>query len=322
MRARTPMQSAVERYLDERRRLGFELRIAGHQLLQFARYADARGHRGPLTLDLQLNWAREHGQRSAPISCARRLEIVRPFAAYYRQFEPQSTVPDGTPFGRAHRRLAPHIYTEQEIADLLAEAGRLAPSAGLRPTTYRTLFGLFAATGLRLSEALCLRDRDVDLSSGVLTVRQTKFKKSRCVPVHPTTVTALRNYHGARDGAVGRDPDRPFFVSPVGRALTTQTVHRVFAQLRTRLGWVARGGHPRPRIHDLRHTFAVRRVQLWHQHAQRGVTIDHGMLWLSTYLGHATISDTYWYLTGVPELLAIVGQTFERFAGGAEGADA
>lgn len=322
MRTRTSMQSAVERYLDERRRLGFDLRIAGHQLLQFARYADARGHRGPLTLDVQLDWAREHGQRKAAISCARRLEIIRPFATYYRQFEPQTAVPDGTTFGRAHRRLAPHIYTAQEIADLLAEAGRLAPSTGLRSATYRTLFGLYAATGLRLREALQLRDTDVGVSSGVLTVRQTKFKKSRCIPVHPSTVAALCDYRRARDCAVGRDPDRPLFISSVGRALTTQTVHRVFAQLRTRLGWVARGGHPQPRIHDLRHTFAVRRVQLWHQYPQRGVTIDHGMLWLSTYLGHATISDTYWYLTGVPELLAIVGKTFERFAGGAEVSDA
>lgn len=314
MSARATMQSAVQRYLDERRRLGFDLRIAGHQLMQFARYADARRHRGPLTLDLQLDWAREHGQRNAPISCARRLEIVRPFATYYRQFKPQTAVPDTTTLGRGHRRLAPHIYTEGEIADLLAAAGPLAPSTGL----YRTLFGLIAATGLRVSEALQLRDVDVDLSSGVLTVRQTKFKKSRCLPLHPSTVAALREYRRRRENAVGRDPDRPFFVSPLGRALPPQTVHRVFAQLRTRLGWVARGGHPRPRIHDLRHTFAVRRVQLWHQHAQRGVTIDHGILWLATYLGHATISHTYWYLTGVPELLAIVGNTFECFAGGAE----
>lgn len=311
MSASTTIQTAVQRYLDERRRLGFDLRIAGGQLMRFARYADTRGHRGPLTLNLQLDWAREHVRRTAPITWARRLEIVRPFAAYYRQFEPQTEVPGLTTFGRGHRRLAPHIYTEREIVDLLDEAGRLGPAGGLRPATYRALFGLIASTGLRLSEALHLREADVDLRSGALTVRQTKFNKSRRLPMHPSTVHAMRDYRHGRDRTVGRDPDRVFFVSPAGCALPSRTVHGVFAQLRDRLGWVARGGHPRPRIHDLRHAFAVHRVQLWHQ---SGVTMDHAMLLMCTYLGHAKVSDTYWYLTGTPELMAVVGMAFERFA--------
>ena len=276
-----PIQSAVEAYLEERRRLGFDLRIAGTQLMHFARYADARGHRGPLTLDLQLDWARAHG--TAPLTWARRLEIVRPFAMYYRQFEPETSVPDATTFGRGHRRLVPHIYTEQEIRDLLEEAGRLLPHQGLRPITYKTLFGLIAITGLRLSEALQLHDGDVDLRTGALTVRQTKFRKSRLLPIHPSTVEALDTYRRVRDKAVSRHPDLPFFVSRAGSPLPSRTVESVFAQLRTRLGWVARGGHPHPRIHDLRHTFAVRRMQLWEQ---SDVTIDHGAFWLSTYLGH------------------------------------
>lgn len=311
MSTNTTVQGAVERYLDERRRLGFELRIAGAQLMQFARYADARGHRGPLTLDLQLDWAREPGHGTGTITWARRLEVVRPFAKYYRQFEPHTAVPDLFTFGRAHRRLAPHIYTEREICDLLEEAGRLRPSGGLRPATYQTLFGLIAAAGLRLSEALKLRDADVDVHSGALTVRQTKFRKSRLLPLHPSTVKALGEYRRVRDRAVSRDPDLPFFVSRTGAPLPSRTVHSVFHQLRTRLGWVARGGHPHPRIHDLRHAFAVSRVQLWHQ---SGETIDHGVFLLCTYLGHAKVSDTYWYLTGVPELLAVVGTRFERFA--------
>ena len=130
MKASTPIQTAVQRYLGERRRLGFDLRIAGEQLMRFARYADDRSHRGPLTLDLQLDWAREHVRRTGSTTWARRLEIVRPFATYYRQFEPQTAVPDSTVFGRGHRRLAPHIYTEREIAELLDEAGRLGPLEG------------------------------------------------------------------------------------------------------------------------------------------------------------------------------------------------
>lgn len=314
MSTHNSIRIAVERYLEERRRLGFELRIAGAQLMRFARYADTRGHTGPLTLDLQLDWARGDGKEARQMTWARRLEIVRPFARYYRQFEPHTAVPDLTTFGHRHRRLAPHIYTEREICDLLAEAGRLRPVAGLRPATYRTLFGLIATAGLRLSEALQLRDADVDLCSGAVTVRQTKFRKSRRLPIHPSTVEALGEYRRSRDRAVIRDPEMPFFVSREGVQLPSRTVHSVFTRLRTRLGWVARGGHPHPRIHDLRHTFAVRRTQLWHQ---SGGPIDDGMFLLSTYLGHAKVSDTYWYLTGVPELLTIVGAKFERFALGA-----
>lgn len=311
MTARTTMQTAVQRYLDERRRLGFELRIAGDRLMHFARFADARGHRGPLTLELQLDWARANSPRA--ITSARRLEIVRPFAMYCQHVEPSTAVPDAMTFGRGHRRLTPHIYTEREIADLLTAAARLARRSGLRPATYQTLFGLIAATGLRLSEALHLRQHDFDGSSGTLTVRQTKFKKSRCLPLHASTVAAVEAYRRRCERTIGSDSERPLFVSASGRALPSRTVHCVFAELRRGLGWVARGGHASPRIHDLRHTFAVRQVQRWHDGARRGETIEHGLLWLATYLGHAHISDTYWYLTGVPELLSIVGKTFEDF---------
>ena len=305
------IQTAVQRYLDERRQLGFDLRIAGGQLMRFARYADAHGHHGPLTLDIQLDWARKHVRRTGPVTWARRLEIVRPFAAYYCQFEPQSEVPDSKTFGRGHRRLAPHIYTEHEIINLLDEAGRLTPQGGLRPATYRTLFGLIAAAGLRLSEALHLRDVDVDLQDATLTVRQTKFNKSRCLPIHQSVAQALFDYRQLRDRSVARGVDIPFFVAPTGSGLPSRTVQYVFGRLRDRLRWKPRGEHPHPRIQDLRHTFTVRRVQLWHE---SGVTMDHAMFWLCTYLGHAKISDTYWYLTGVPELMAMIGAKFESFA--------
>lgn len=311
MSARSTIQAAVQRYLDERRRLGFELRTAGGQLMRFARYADARGHQGPLTLDLQLDWASEHVRRTGPVTWARRVEIVRPFAAYYRQFEPQSEVPDLKIFGRGHRRLAPHIYTEQEICDLLDAAGRLTPQGGLRPATYRTLFGLIAAAGLRLSEALHLRNEDVDLRGATLTVRQTKFNKSRCLPLHPSVVQALADYRLLRDRVGVRSVDMPFFVAPSGNALPTRTVENTFSRMRDRQRWSPRGEHAHLRIQDLRHSFATRRVQLWRA---AGVPIDQAMFWLCTYLGHAKISDTYWYLTGVPELMAEIGAKFEDFA--------
>lgn len=312
MSAVTPMQEAVQRYLDDRRRLGFALVAPATELMRFARYADARAHRGPLTQDLILGWAREHVHHTSAVTAARRLEVVRPFAAHYRQFEPATEIPPKGILGRGHRRLAPHIYTDEEIAELLGAADRLTLVWGLRPLTYRTLFGLFAAAGLRLSEALMLKLCDIDLQVGTLTVRQTKFRKSRCLPLHATTVCELGLYRQARDRCHGTEPSVPFFVSYDGRHLPKRTVDNVFRCLQSRLGWRARGDHPHPRIHDLRHTFAVRRLLSWRQSGQ---SIDHAMFWLCTYLGHAKISDTYWYLSGVPELMDTIGARFERFAG-------
>ncbi len=322
MSARPTMQTWVCNYLTERRRLGFELRSTGLVLASFARYVERLGHRGPLTVQVMADWARrDKGNRGTPLTWARRLKLLRPFARYLRQFEPHTEVPDELVFGPVQERLAPHIYHEREIVELLAAARSLEPQEGLRPATYETLFGLIAATGLRVSEALNLLDADVDLKSGVVTVRQTKFAKSRELPLHPSTVDALQRYRRLRNRHVQRTSEMPFFVGTrgqrLGQRLGLRQVHRVFTSLRDQLGWVNRGAHDRPRIHDMRHSFAVRRVLLWHEH---GTDIDQAMLALSTYLGHAKISNTYWYLTGVPELMALAGVKFEQFAQ-APGAD-
>jgi integrase/recombinase XerD len=303
------MQHLVQEYLDERRELGFALTVPGGQLLAFARFADASGHRGPLTRQLITSWARDEAKRATPLTWARRLDVIRPFAKHRARIEPGTYVPEADTFGRNRRRLAPHIYTNREIADLLAAAGRLSPKGTLRPATYRALFGLIAATGLRLSEALRLQCADVDLDAGMLTVRQTKFAKSRLVPLHPTTVRALKQYLALRQRHLPTVQDAPFLASTRGTALAKRTVHGVFDQLRKQLAWTARGGHAAPRIHDLRHTFICRRVQLWHEH---GTEIDNAMVALSTYVGHAKVSDTYWYLTAAPDLMSAAGRRFEQ----------
>jgi integrase len=305
------MLSMAEDYLAERRALGFDLRILGDQITAFARYVDAAGHTGPLTTCITLDWVKGHAKHAKPFSWARRLEILRPFARYLARLDPATEFPQTAIFGRSHRRLAPHIYSEQEICDLLAAARRLAPHGGLRPATYETLFGLIAATGLRLSEARHLRCVDVDLDQGVLTVRNTKFRKSRHVPMHPTVAAALNRYIAVRARHGTTDRDTLLFLSSSGRLLPKRTVNGVFQRLRGELGWTARGAHAQPRIHDLRHTFICRRVQLWHEH---GADIGNAMASLSTYVGHAKVSDTYWYLTGVPELMALAGERFELFA--------
>jgi integrase len=316
MSARVTLQARVGQYLAERRRLGFELDTMGHALARFARYVTEVGHRGSLTVDLMAGWARQakagHGTRA---TSARRLRLLRPFTRWLRQFEPATEVPDEAIFGPIPGRVAPHIYRENEIVQLLRTASRVGPPGGLRGAVMQMLFGLMACAGLRISEALALCDADVDLKSGVLTIRQSKFGKSRLVPLHPSAVQALAHYRVQRACHVPTTPETPFFTATRGRLLgqpvSDRQAHRIFDQLRKQLRWVNRGGHGAPRIHDLRHSFAVRRLLLWHE---QGVDISQRMLALSTYLGHAKVSNTYWYLSGVPELMGLAGKRFEHFA--------
>jgi integrase len=306
----------IDDYLAERRRLGFELRSWDTLLAGFARYVANQRHCGPLTADLMIEWAKEDKwQRGRPSTWAVRLAKIRHFARYLKQFEPDTEVPEELTFGPEPGRVAPHIFHEWEIINLLAAARQLGPSGSIRPATYETLFGLMASAGLRISEALHLRDADVDLKRGLLTIRQTKFAKSRLLPVHPTTVAALVKYRKARTRYVATVADMPFLISSrgrlLGKPLSDRQAHRVFNALRDKLGWVNRGGHASIRLHDLRHTFVVRRLMRWHAD---GTDIDQMMLALSTYMGHAEIFYTYWYLTAVPELMALAGGKFERFA--------
>jgi len=325
MSARTSLQARVERYLVERRRLGFTGRNDACTLRSFARHVQTAGHRGPLTVEVMAEWARRdsHGS-SDPHTWARRLKKLRTFTRWLQQFEPRTEVPDDAIFGRLPERQAPHIYTEQEIVDLLAAARRLGPTPGLRGAIFETLFGLIASTGMRISEALSLHNEDVDLKCGMLTIHQTKFGKSRQVPMHSSTVDALRRYRWMRDlASVSAQNDAPFFVGTrgrrQGRPLDARQVHRVFADLRQQLGWRNRGTHHAPRIHDLRHTFVVRRIVKWQA---QDVDFDQAMLSLATYVGHAMVTNTYWYLSAVPELMALAADRFESFMSQAEVEDA
>ena len=264
MNAPANMQSRVQDYLAERRRLGFRLKSNGRALASFARYADALGQAGPLTIEVMAEWARQAKRgRGEPETWARRFKLLRPFARYLRQFEPETEVPDKSVFGPIPGWRTPHIYRDEEIADLLAAARGIGPAGDLRAATYETLFGLIASTGLRLSEAIHLLDADVDLVAGLLIIRQTKFNKSRQLPLHPSTMAALQNYRQLRNQHVLEAPEAPFFVGTrgkrLGQKLSTRQVDRVFDRLRGQLGWVNRGAHDAPRIHDLRH-YSVCRI--------------------------------------------------------------
>jgi len=312
MKQAPTMVSLVEKYLTARRQMGFALEIAGKQLLAFARFADQDGHRGPLTAELMVRWA-ESARQARPLTAARRLEVLGPFAKHRAQFEGTTEIVPPRFFGPAHRRLVPHIYTEQEIRALLKATDHLLPADGLRPLTYRTLFGLLAATGLRISEALHLTPQDVDLKHELLTIRETKFRKSRLVPLHSTTAAALARYTAARQRKLRHQEIAAFFVSDRGEPLVNRTAHNTFEKLRASLGWVARGGHPSPRIHDMRHSFICRVLLRAYRQQQ---PIDKMIDALATYVGHAKVSDTYWYVTATPELMSVAARRFAHFAEG------
>jgi integrase len=301
MTPRARMVTPAQEYLAYRRQLGYALHNAGYLLLRFAGYADRVGHRGPLTTALAVRWARRP-RKAAAVYWARRLDIVRGFARYRALFDPATEIPPERILGPAYRRITPHIYSEAELAARRAAARRLPPATGLRPHAYVTLFGLLACTGLRRSEALRLDRSDVDWQRNLLTIRQGKFRKSRLVPLHASAAQALRGYAARRDRLGRGAPAAASFVTGRGSRLCGATARAAFGILRAQLAWSARGGRRGPRIHDLRHTFACRRLLQWYT---QGVAVDQAVAALSTYLGHTTVRDTYWYLTGTPGLLAL-----------------
>lgn len=300
----------VEDYLAMRRNLGFDVERLRWLLRDFARFLGRIEHRGPITVDLATRWALS-SRSPDPARAERRLWAVRQFARHLAAFDPATEIPPAGLFGRIARRNQPHIYSDPEITALLQECNRLQPRDGLRPRTYVALFSLLASSGLRLSEACRLHRHDVDLCKGLLTVREGKFRKSRLVPLHPTTVQALIRYVARRDASRGTQPSEFFFHTDRAPALERAAVEKTFSRLRDRLGWTTHGRAGRPRIHDLRHTFAVRRLLRWYE---EGAEVNRKILALATYLGHAKVTDTYWYLSAVPELMAVTAQRFEHFA--------
>lgn len=304
--------TSVEAYVAHRRAMGYALKEEGKQLQQFAQFADQQGHPGPLTLELAVRWAK--APTLTPIGQARRLAAVRNLAHYLIAFEPLTEIPPVGWLGPLHHGRRAYIYSDEQIQTLLDAASHLPPEKGLFPMTMQTLFGLLAATGLRISEALRLTMPDVDLIAGVLTIRHTKFAQCRYVPLHPTATAALVTYTQARR-PYSKASDH-FFITDRGRALSYTDARKTFRQLRHQLGWQATPSSASPRIHDLRHTFACRRLLAWYQ---TGVDIDHAIASLSMYLGHVRVHNTYWYLSSIPELMAVTASAFEAYVDNTEG---
>jgi integrase len=316
MSAPGSMAAKVDSYIQQRRALGWQLTVEARELARFAAYADNIGHQGPLTVELALGWARLADNRSR-LYQARRLETVGTFARHMAAFEPGTAILSRGLLGPAHQRVRPYIYSDREIIRLMEKASRLPFLDGLRALTYRTLIGLLASTGLRVCEALRLDRGDLDADAGILTVRDTKFHKSRLVPLHGSVTAALAGFASERDRIIPHPTCPRFFLSIRGRPLLHSVVQYTFAKLRKNVAFEGTGRLP-PRLYDLRHTFATRRLLEWYRD---DTDIGNAIAWLSVYLGHVKPSDTYWYLTGTPELLAVAAGRFEALfcAGGPGG---
>ena len=310
MNCQKTLLQSVKEYLSYRRNLGYELKTEGVQLLQFAHFSDTYGDRGCVTIATALKWSKK-SKKANLSSCARRLNMVRRFAKHQILLDPRTEVPPEGLFGSFHRRPTPHIYSQQEIKALITAASNLGPAGSLRPHTFVTLIGLLACTGLRISEALALKRQDVNLQTGVLTIRVSKFKKSRLVPLHDSAVKNLQAYVHRRDRYHRHPHSDAFFLNEHTTPMKHQKTNHTFRQLRKNLGWTAKGQESLPRIHDLRHTFAVQRLLQWHQ---EDAVIDHKIVGLATYLGHVNVTSTYWYLSAIPELMAVISKRFEQFA--------
>jgi integrase len=299
----SPLHDILKRYLEIRRALGTKLAEPGRTLAQFVEFLEREGS-SRITTALALRWAlAPQGVQRA--TWARRLSMVRRFATWLSAVDPQTEVPPPGALPGRRRRRRPHIFTDTEVGRLMAEATQRRSRTGLRALTYTTLIGLFAATGLRPGEALALDTTDVDLDHGLLSIRQTKFGKSRVVPVDVSTRAALQEYVSRRDALCVRPRSPALLLSEQGQRVHGNTARRMFALLSCAIGLRPTIGKRRwgrgPRLQDFRHTFATRRILEWYQ---AGLDVERELPKLATYLGHVDIGLTYWYIEAIPELLA------------------
>lgn len=304
----TKIGRAVEDYLAVRDALGFAQREDGPQLRDFARFLDE--NKAPhITVDLALRWARL--SPAGPVRWATRLGWVRRLARHLSASDAKTEIPPAGLLPFSYRRVQPFLYTDTEVRKLLEAARHLPSRTGLRPAMYSTLIGLLAVTGLRSSEARALDDRDVDFPEAVITIRRTKFRKSRLVTIHASTVKALQRYVRLRDRACPRRAGPAFFVGEAGRRLSHDIAQWTFRKLCRQIGLPHRTDGRRgrgPRLHDFRHRLAVTTLVRWYR---SGLNVEAQLPTLSTYLGHSQVRDTYWYLSAVPELLRLAADRLE-----------
>jgi integrase/recombinase XerD len=299
------LRQALEDYLTIRRSLGFKLEKEGRVLAAFVTHAHAAGA-DTITTEHALAWATLPADTS-PGWWATRLRMVRGFARYLQTIDPVVEVPPAKLLIGRNRRPVPYLYSDHDVAALLAAARTLSPA--LKSATVQTVIGLLAVTGLRIGEVRRLDGDDIDWAGGLLKVRESKFGKSRLVPLHPSTVEALRSYCKLRDRLCSRPSAPSLFVSTRGGRLAHSSIYPAFRELLTRTGLDQPSSARRPRLHDFRHSFAVKTLLGWYRD---GADVAAHLPLLSTYLGHVDPAATYWYLSAAPELLGLAAERLQR----------
>jgi len=303
------LRQAAGDYIMVRRALGSKLERHPGLLESFIAYMEAAGAT-TVTTELALAWARLPGDDAHPAYLSNRLCAVRGFARHLQAFDPATEVPAAGLLAWPKCRAVPYLYSGADVTALMGAARSLAPA--LRAASYQTLIGLLAVTGMRIGEAIRLNRDDADWEEGVLTIRDSKFRKSREVPLHQSTLDALRAYTALRDELCPRPKAASLLVSRAGTRLVYNTVQATFSRLARDAGLKPRSERCRPRIHSLRHSFASAVLLGWYRD---GLDVEARLPLLSTYLGHGNPSGTYWYLSAVPELLALAAERRERTLG-------
>jgi len=299
------LSNAVNTYLSVRRAVGFKLETVEGYLRSYANFATARGDIRVVS-NTAIEWA---GLATLQNQRANRLNVLIRFARFARAEDSCHEIPPANIFcGRRYRR-TPYIFTDEEVQRLMLHSARLGPPGTLRPHTYSTLFGLLASTGLRISEALSLRFDDVTPEG--LVIRETKFRKSRLVALHETAALALRHYL-LRRGKFANCDDH-VFVSCRGGKLSYKIAATTFQEVLKAAGVQGKPNGPKPRLHDFRHRFAVKALQACPDGRDR---VTRHMLALSTYMGHACLRSTYWYLESTPQLMKDIAGVCESFLQG------
>jgi integrase len=295
----TTLANKIESYIALQQSLGYQFRKQAASLRAFLRYVQSSGASGPLSQALALDFVTTSDL--TPNGRAIYYGVIRRFAEYYAAFDLRTESFDRLALPRSRAIPPPRILSEEELRSLMAATMRISTTQPLRGRTVATVIGLLASTGLRSGEALRLDRTDVDLSTGVLQIRKTKFRKDRLVPVHATTLAALQDYARDRDLAFPAPANSAFFISTRGARLSTSGLYYGFEQA-CELAGVNATGSKALRPHDLRHRFAVTRLAHWHQ---QSVDVQSMLPLLATYLGHARYSDTAYYITATPELLGL-----------------
>jgi integrase len=304
------LRRAVDDYIGVRRSLGFKLEGYPWMLHDFVGYLEGAGA-PTITAELAVAWAQLPGDGAHPSYLGKRLCVVRGFARHLAAFDPATAVPPADLLHWQQCRATPYIYSDGDIAALMAAARSLKPQ--LRAATYETVIGLLTVTGARVGELIGLDRDDVDLDHGVLTIRYSKFNKSRELPLHASTVEALKAYAAVRDRLCPRPKAPSFFVSTVAKRLVYVTVQHTFLLITGDAGLHPRSKRCRPRLHDARHSFACATLLGWYR---TGVDVQAHLPLLSTYMGHARPENTYWYFTAIPELMSLAAQRREQAARG------